>query len=69
MIQLYRGQIADLTFSSDCKEALTQANNYRGFFCDDSVMMTYMGERLRDYTFESNCKDALRKLGSLTSGK
>lgn len=59
LYQIRRGKLADLTFSSTCREALNDAGMYRGLFCVDGVMMNHMGERLRDYSFNSSCRNAL----------
>lgn len=59
MYNIRLGQIADLTFSSSCREALGDAGRYRGLFCADGVMINHLGERLRDYSFNSSCRNAL----------
>jgi hypothetical protein len=64
MRHIYRGAIANLTFESDCKEALFEVRDYNGLFCNGGVLMNHIGERLGDYTFSSNCKEALRTLSS-----
>lgn len=63
LIQIHRGVVAYLTFKSNCKDALREASQYRGHFCNGSVLMNYMGQRLHDFTFNSRCKEALRQGG------
>ena len=59
MYNIRIGQIADLTFSSSCREAHADAGRYRGLFCADGIMINHRGERLRDYNFNSSCRNAL----------
>lgn len=59
LYQLRIGRLADLTFSSTCREAVNDAGMYRGLFCVNGVMMNHLGERLRDYNFNSSCRNAL----------
>ena len=52
-------EIADMTYDMECKNALNDANIYRGLFCDQGQMYTHLGVKLKDYSFESACKSAL----------
>ncbi len=62
LYQIRIGQIANLTFSSTCREAVADAGRYRGLFCVDGVMMNHLGQTLRDYTFNSTCRNALASI-------
>ena len=47
------------TFSSHCQKALEQTRQYRGYFCDQNLMMNHLGARLNQFSFSSHCDKAL----------